>query len=882
MLIEGSEFDPLSTRPGGVKTYRVVGLGDGIKGEGTTLELATTFYARSGGGLSFASVIRVKTEGAVRVKRTGFGNGAVERQVVRVTANESVPSYGASVAAAAVAGVASNSRDFDDSSNYASTENFGFFRLRWRHGKWGTGSLGAEGERLRGGGAEGDASSLAEHVTECIPYGATASEVQGAFNRLYVDFTDDGVLDYHDLDHVRVSRDGDGSKASGYGYAYTLEFSGRPHYRGLSTVLGDMEQVEVVGVGAAGGCSDLPTDDLELLLGVSASTNFSNGERSIAVVGDSLSGVLRPGDSVVVEGSSRPGRVYTVAAIHDGDGDVTRDGRGSGGGHHSSFSLTEAFSCDDREGADEDGGGCGEEKAVWKVATPATAAFSVETIVEGRAQWAYDVFFTNPILGDVAPLVVLEEGDGACAKADARDDSGTVTSSSGWNAYGGMVRDVSLKTVVNGGSAEVVTVSLSVDPPGTVGFFSEMNDGYYNDEVLSTNRTSFSTATGVASLRTYEDEILRADFSRAQADEAAYEADPSPPSNPGAGAFLMLFKYRVQSVGGSGPHAFDFDDDNVLEQAIPGESDTAGVVVLGSDGEQSTASLFEALSGGGTCFPWNATAAMLEESFAERIFSRNGVSPGNSGANVGRQVKVERRGRGDATSAFGYEHTLHFAGAAVMGDMQLVAASHLGLGHGSVFLPSRATLAGDATPVSKQWRSERPKYGGAWGVYNSYARFEEPEPPHSIGKHSAPLGTGRGLGADATSKAGKPYTMLFSASGGAGGGRFGRHEPSSSGPGRYTGATSGLYLVEYLGTASFRNESKVVHRLRWTFDGEKLIIEKHSSVRYHSPPIVHRPSNEAHTLHILSRHQIPLFLFLSLHFVASRRGRGKCSADTAA
>lgn len=59
----------------------------------------------------------------------------------------------------------------------------------------------------------------------------------------YIDFSDDGSLGSQDQDHVNVTRAGDGGASSGFGYAYTLTFEGRPHYRGLSSALGNQAEV---------------------------------------------------------------------------------------------------------------------------------------------------------------------------------------------------------------------------------------------------------------------------------------------------------------------------------------------------------------------------------------------------------------------------------------------------------------------------------------------------------------------------------------------------------------------------------------------------------------------------------------------------------------
>lgn len=85
----------------------------------------------------------------------------------------------------------------------------------------------------------------------CINYHASASELQDAINSHQLDFSSDGSYSSDsDNDHIIVSRNGDGSVTSGYGYTYTLQFSGPTLYSGRSSVLGNAPiAVEVVDEG---------------------------------------------------------------------------------------------------------------------------------------------------------------------------------------------------------------------------------------------------------------------------------------------------------------------------------------------------------------------------------------------------------------------------------------------------------------------------------------------------------------------------------------------------------------------------------------------------------------------------------------------------------
>ena len=533
--------------------FTVIAVGGGSAGQGQVITLSTSVFVGVGKGGSYAAVTK-HVAGSVRVRRDGFARGVVEVQQVHVTANATVPP--------------------------TANDQAGLYRLAWRSPRWGV-------KRLQG---EGDASLRQEHVTTCLPFDATAAQVQEALNALSVDFTDNGAVTFADADHINVTRHGDGTAASGYGYTYDLRFQGRPNYQGLSTALGDVEEVRVVSVGARGGCEDLRPQSESLLPGLTVNTNSSNGN---PVLTNELSvdvrGLLRPGDRIRVEGSKDAHKVYTVAAIN---------GR-------QDFTLKETFECVVSVGRSDVI--CGGGRSVYLVRDYGSPALWVETIVEGAAQWSYDIYFTGPTLGNVESLAVVEEGDGACREFDH------------WKAYGGMVRDAKITTVVEGGSAEVLQLDLHVKPTDA-----------FNDYALSED-TSQLAERG--------------------------------PSDLGGGAFLLLMRYDESASDSHGSGSF------------------AGARVVGpQDGEKGTTG-----SGGvGQCFPWNATASQLERAF-------DSVLPQLPSAS-GPQVHVSRVGRGDATSHWGFTHTLTFDGGAVRGDVAVAAAQHLQL-DAVVFVPTVETLS---------------------------------------------------------------------------------------------------------------------------------------------------------------------------------------------
>ncbi|KAE9300891.1 hypothetical protein PR003_g22649, partial [Phytophthora rubi] len=84
-------------------------------------------------------------------------------------------------------------------------------------------------------------------ATTCLPYGILAEDLEAALNGL----SDVGVV--NSIDHINVTRAGDGQEAWGYGYEYFIHFQG-PISGGFSLVLGGVPQLEVGNVGT-GACA---------------------------------------------------------------------------------------------------------------------------------------------------------------------------------------------------------------------------------------------------------------------------------------------------------------------------------------------------------------------------------------------------------------------------------------------------------------------------------------------------------------------------------------------------------------------------------------------------------------------------------------------------
>jgi hypothetical protein len=89
--------------------------------------------------------------------------------------------------------------------------------------------------------------------SSCLKYHSSAQEMQNALNALVqsssYDFNSNGNA-ADDNDHITVSRNGDGSITSGYGYSFNLNFAGPQLYFGRSNILGNSApQVQIINEG---------------------------------------------------------------------------------------------------------------------------------------------------------------------------------------------------------------------------------------------------------------------------------------------------------------------------------------------------------------------------------------------------------------------------------------------------------------------------------------------------------------------------------------------------------------------------------------------------------------------------------------------------------
>ena len=258
-----------------------------------------------------------------------------------------------------------------------------------------------------------------EKVTAaCYKYGLTASEFKAALDTLgdgtFGDWDGNGLAD--DANHITVTRSGDGSYASGYGYTYDVTYEGRASVAGTSSVLGsNFPAVEIVAEGSTNGCNDVggtetSFDDYATTVDNSADVTMS----------PSVNGFMEAGDRIRIEDSSVATKAYVIKAIDSAGTTVT---------------LTEAFSTSS----------AGSLKDVTLI-TGGVPQFAVTTLEAGIDAYTYDIYFTGAHLANVGTLEI--ENEGTCAGYDSTQ-------------IGGMNRNVDIKTVTDGGSQEVQTLTLS-------------------------------------------------------------------------------------------------------------------------------------------------------------------------------------------------------------------------------------------------------------------------------------------------------------------------------------------------------------------------------------------------------------------------------------
>lgn len=93
-------------------------------------------------------------------------------------------------------------------------------------------------------------------VTGCLAYGISADDLQTAINQM------SNLVSV--VNHVNVTRDGDGTSAWGYGYEYLINFEG-PASGGYSIVLGNVNQMKIINIGT-GACAAVASGNPALII----------------------------------------------------------------------------------------------------------------------------------------------------------------------------------------------------------------------------------------------------------------------------------------------------------------------------------------------------------------------------------------------------------------------------------------------------------------------------------------------------------------------------------------------------------------------------------------------------------------------------------------
>ena len=155
--------------------------------------------------------------------------------------------------------------------------------------------------------------------SSCIPYHATSDELEDALDSLSntLDFNRDSLQ--NDEDHFQVTREGDGSYLWGYGYVYTITFTGDQYDGGRSSVLGQAApELSVIDVGV-NDCTDVTGGDsilsIETLVQGESSYSYD-----IYFTGSHLSNVDEVSLSPCSDYRHEDGMVHSMEVVTTQDG----------------------------------------------------------------------------------------------------------------------------------------------------------------------------------------------------------------------------------------------------------------------------------------------------------------------------------------------------------------------------------------------------------------------------------------------------------------------------------------------------------------------------------------------------------------------------------
>ena len=284
----------------------------------------------------------------------------------------------------------------------------------------------------------------------CLRYHSTAEDFQTAINSMQFDFNLDGIISVLDNNHVRVSRDGDGAEASGFGYVYTLSFDGPALTFGSSIVLGDSNPtLEIIDKGHMGGCVDMNSTYIDSFY-INYNTSYVGAKTWTTAVSNiqntqqKLNGLVQAGDRVMVPGSSRPHYLYDVIDVTDTTVTVNEALYAASKGYHT-FTVMEV-----------------------KVVKAPFPEFTVQTVQEGEDAYTYDIYFTGAHLTDVNPLTIQP-----CSATPKQ--------------YGGMLFGLDLVVQEDPGSPVEQSIILSSQTPVTNPLSGYFKLVYFGNAVVGSN-----------------------------------------------------------------------------------------------------------------------------------------------------------------------------------------------------------------------------------------------------------------------------------------------------------------------------------------------------------------------------------------------------------
>jgi hypothetical protein len=282
----------------------------------------------------------------------------------------------------------------------------------------------------------------------CLKFDAAASDFQDMINTLGFDFNGDGADFSGDNDHVTVTRTGDGSVSSGYGYAYTLLFGGPLLTFGRSDVLGYSDPtLEIMDEGHYGGCQELNStlEDSIVTVNYKASVGLFTWYTTNTTLLN-----IQPGDRLRLPTSASPYKLYLVTATTAHSVTVDTALTAFDGPPADSFNMT------------------------LNVIHGSLPEYSVDIAVQGEDSYSYDVYFSGilhtNLLAHNSYLIhgsytnhnffYYEYFPGPHLTNVALLDP-ILCPSSGYQQFGGMLHSVSALTVQEGGSQEVQTITFS-------------------------------------------------------------------------------------------------------------------------------------------------------------------------------------------------------------------------------------------------------------------------------------------------------------------------------------------------------------------------------------------------------------------------------------